>query len=290
MDEVVLNNQSKSGEALKAVFYPSAGMNLASYCKGSIEAIDQETRALFEERYAGLGALIGPHFHRRPPALLKTVAQEEKFPHIARVKANGVQEPFSHGIARYAPWTDFEVTDTKISGTLRGTDEWEGVSLSELEGQNFTMRYQAELCPHGLDITFSVVSDFDSLVGFHYYYAVKGSASSVHCDDVKNTYRDNDGWHEIPSLWMNGDALAFDLSEAADYGFQGQKNVLGSSMTLQTEGHNVTVSYHCENEENSWQLYHPKGATFACIEPLSALNPRQPQLSVSSLNMTISIN
>lgn len=50
---------------LTATFLPELGMNLASYKKGDYEAIDQNTQGEFEERFAGLGPLIGPHFHHQ---------------------------------------------------------------------------------------------------------------------------------------------------------------------------------------------------------------------------------
>src|SRR5687767_2858709 len=93
---ILLRQESQDGEPLEARFAPLRGMNLLSYKKGEIEAIDQSTRPLFEERSAGLGAFIGPHFHHR--TLIPPVPDESLFPHIAILKARGVQEPFSHGI------------------------------------------------------------------------------------------------------------------------------------------------------------------------------------------------
>src|SRR5947209_3792431 len=102
---VVLKSQTEKGESMQATFLPEKGMNLVSFKKGNLEVIDQSTLPLFEERFAGLGALIGPHFHRRLPETLPHIADESLFPHIARVKAKGAADPFSHGIGRYAPWT-----------------------------------------------------------------------------------------------------------------------------------------------------------------------------------------
>src|SRR5262245_52892018 len=137
METIVLKNEN-----LQAVFDPERGMNLLSYKLGETEVIDQSTRSLFEERYAGLGALIGPHSHHRH--VVPPVKDEALLSHIARVKSKGVEEPFSHGIARYAP-RKAEATATKVTARLTGKDTWNGVALSALEGQNFTMEMIAEL-------------------------------------------------------------------------------------------------------------------------------------------------
>src|ERR1700722_3225097 len=140
---ILLKNQSEKGELLEAAFLPGRGMNMISFKKGNIEVIDQSTWDLFEERSAGLGALIGPHFHHRNPSILPKIQDESLFPHIARLKEKGIQEPFSHGIARYAPW-NAHLTDNKIVAKLKGADTWKGVTLSSLEGQNFAMEFQGE--------------------------------------------------------------------------------------------------------------------------------------------------
>ena len=63
MNPVILSNKTSKGEVLQATFLPEKGMNMISYKKGTLEVIDQSTKNLFDERFAGLGALIGPHFH-----------------------------------------------------------------------------------------------------------------------------------------------------------------------------------------------------------------------------------
>jgi len=116
---------------------------MISFKKGGLEIIDQSTQDQFKERFAGLGALIAPHFHRRRPESIPPIKDENLFPHIARVKAHGTQDPFSHGIGRYAPWKA-EFTPTKVTAVLTGKDTWNGVPLSALEGQNFKMNFTAE--------------------------------------------------------------------------------------------------------------------------------------------------
>jgi hypothetical protein len=118
-------------------------MNLISFKKGSVEVIDQSTESLFEERCAGLGALIGPHFHRRQFEMLPEILCNHSNPEIERLrKQNSNSDPFSHGIGRYASWK-YEYTENSISAILQGSDTWNGIPLKELEGQDFTMKYSA---------------------------------------------------------------------------------------------------------------------------------------------------
>ncbi len=131
--------------AYTATFDPEHGMNMLSFRRGDTEAIQQTTRPLFDERRAGLGALIGPHFHHRA----------------------GIEpEPYSHGIARQLPWT-VEHTTTTFSATLQSNDR-----TAALEGQSFTLTFHGKLTPDGLTLELSVASEKPSVVGFHYYYAI----------------------------------------------------------------------------------------------------------------------
>jgi hypothetical protein len=289
-DELILSTQSTDGKPLIATFLPTMGMNLISYKKGEQEVIDQATRPLFDERFAGLGALIGPHFHRRQPSILPKIADESLFPHIQRVKAKGNIDPFSHGIARYAPWKVQTSTPTSFSAIISGKDTWNGVPLAQLEGQQFIMRMQAQLTTQGLGIDLSVVSDTDSIVGIHYYYALPKKQGKV-ISAVQPNYIDKGTSVPIPSEWSydNQHKLEFDLNREADFTFHPFPNGSKASILLDAVDYKLRTTYRCLSQENSWQLYHPKGETFVCIEPLSAYDPRHPNLTVSSLHIELSI-
>ena len=290
-DTLILSTQSHDGKPLAATFLPAMGMNLISYKKGDREVIDQATRPLFEERFAGLGALIGPHFHRRNPNILPKIADESLFPHIQRVKAKGGNiDPFSHGIARYAPWKLLSTTPTSFSAMISGKDTWNGVPLAQLEGQQFIMRMNVQLSPQGLGIDLSVVSDTDSVVGIHYYYALpkkEGKIISV----VQPNYIDKGASVPIPPQWQydGQHKLVFDLQNEADFTFHPFPGGSKGSILLDAVDYKLRTSYTCQSQENCWQLYHPKGETFVCIEPLSAYDPRHPNLSVSSVHIDLSI-
>ena len=264
------------------------GMNLISYKKGEQEVIDQATLPLFEERFAGLGALIGPHFHRRRPELVAKLPDESLFPHLQRIK--GGVDPFSHGIGRYAPWKVLSSTASSFSAVLTGKDLWNGVALSLIEGQQFTMRMQVDLSPQGLAIDLSVVSDTDSLVGIHYYYALPKKAGKVY-STVQPSYLDKGASVPFPSRWQYDDQhrLIFDLSEEADFTFHPYPSGSKGTILLDAIDYKLRTSYTCPSQENSWQLYHPKGETFVCIEPISSYDPRHANLSVSSLHIALAI-
>lgn len=291
METVTLTCKSQEGPQLNATFAPSTGMNLISFKKGDCEVIDQSTRALFEERFAGLGALIGPHFHRRRPEILPKISNESLFPHIARVKQKGNIDPFSHGVARYAPWKVVQSTQTTISAIISGKDLWNGVPLSLIEGQSFVMKLFAELTPQGLSLDLSVVGDTDTIVGIHYYYHLPKGHGRVF-SSVQPHYLVNGISQLIPPKWGLDDQnkLIFDLNREADFTFHPFPNPRSGTMILDAIDYQLKTTYTCSSQENSWQLYHPQGASFVCIEPLSAQDPRHPNLSVSSLHIDLNIH
>lgn len=289
MNPIILTNTSDTGEQLQATFLPDKGMNMVSYKKGSTEIIDQSTKSLFEERFAGLGALIGPHFHRRNPAVLPKITDESLFPHIARVKAKGVADPFSHGIGRYAPWKA-TATSNAFKATLTGKDTWNGVPLSALEGQNFTMHFNGTLTPKGLHLDLDVVSDTDSLVGIHYYYHLPNGTGKV-ISAVQPDYIADGEKKPLPSTWKVDDqhVLTFDLTEENDFTFFPYPSPRAGKILLDTGAYKLQTTYTCPSTENCWQLYHPKGASFVCVEPISAQDPRHPNLTVSSIHIELEI-
>lgn len=288
-EKIVLKSETADGTPLEATFAPDRGMNLISYKRGSIEVIDQSTTPLFDERCAGLGALIGPHFHHRNPQTIPLAEDDSLFPHLAASKKKGVAEPFSHGIARYVPWKA-ESTENSVQAILSGKDEWKGVPLSELEGQDFTITYDAALGADGLKIRMTVRSDTDSVLGLHYYYSLPNGKGTVTAD-VRDVCMEDGQEREFDSSWTRDDqdVMTFDLANEADYGFRPSKDPCGSSIVLDAGDYRLRTTYGTGCAENSWQLYHPKGASFVCIEPLTAEDPRKPQLTVSTLDALLTI-
>ena len=258
--------QLLSGE-LKAIFDPEKGMNLLSYSKGGLEVIDPATDSLFRERFAGKGALIGPHFHQRPKARVKPISNPSAFPHLKFME--GRPDPFSHGIARYVPWK-FEADQTSIRAKLSGKDLYQEMKLADIEGQNFELDFRATLTDR-LHIEYSVVSDTDSVVGLHTYYRLVNGKGVVR-SKVKEEPFD----------------LALELDKPYDLNFHPFRPREGS-IALETIDYSLAIEYKAPSEEISWQLFHPQGATFVCLEPISAYNPRSPHLTSSSIEVNIEI-
>lgn len=284
---IILKSMANDGQPLEAVFLPEKGMNLISFKKGDLEIIDQATLNLFEERSAGLGALIGPHFHHRPKDQIPPVLFEEKFPHIARLKGKGITEPFSHGIARYAPWS-YKSSETTIHARISGTDVWNDSLLSSLEGFNFSMYMDVQISSSGLFIELSVDAEKPSVVGFHYYYGIGGTSSYVSSETL-NYYYSGDQKMEIPAAWTQKNMLHLPLDSDIDFGFYPKKHSSISEVLLHTQSHRLKIKYQSQTNESSFQIYHPKKASFVCIEPLSATFPRKPKLHSSGVNMYIEI-
>jgi hypothetical protein len=291
MDEIVLKNVTKDGEPLQVTYLPKKGMNMVSYKKGDVEVIDQSTKPLFEDHFAGLGPLIGPHFYRRKPEILPNIPHEELFAHIARVKKRGADiDPFTHGVGRYAPWT-YEATETSVNAILTGKDEWNGVLLKDIESQDFTMKFHAELKTDGLHLDLSVVSDSDSVIGIHYYYHLPQGRGTVQ-SKVQNKYIAIDKVLTIPKDWDYNETtqeLNYLLDKDTDFTFHPFPDPTIGEIILDAVDHRLKTQFISDSEECCFQMWHPKDASFVCIEPISAYNPRGLSLSVSSIKIHLQI-
>lgn len=286
-----LRSRDNKGLIYEAVFVPEKGMNLIHFTKGSREVIDQNTKSLFEARFAGLGAIIGPHFHHRNPQIIPKIPDASRFPHIANLSP-GTKDPFSHGIGRYAEWTILEQSEARLKAFLKGQTMLNGYLLKDLEGQDFTMTYTADLGADGLKIVLSVESETGSVVGLHTYYGLVDHKGIVEASVQKN-YRLVSEILPAPENWnwIDENTVRFTIDDLfeIDAGFFPYPDVLTGDILLKTESHHLRVRYHSNNQENSWQLWHPKGASFVCIEPLSAKDPRKPHLTTSQIQILISI-
>jgi len=286
---VILSNYHSDGSLMTAHFDPLRGMNLTSLRLKNQEILDQSTRSLFQQRNAGLGALIGPHFHHRSLDKIPKNFPQELFPHLLyQNKDQG--EPFSHGIARYVPWK-YEASSTQIKAWLNGSDLYQGLALKTFEGFNFSLHLDAILLHDGLLLDYSIDADLPCVIGFHYYYP--STPDSFVEGLVKPFCRDKNGWGGIKSSWFDqkNSKLHFSLDQEADFGFMPlhEQNSSSNLISLKTNKHHLLISYTSSNEEEtSWQLYHPKEATYVCLEPLSALDPFKPVLKRNRLQMKIS--
>ncbi len=288
MDKLVpLRLQTSDGTTLEAVFSPFFGMNLMSLKKNNIEIIDQSTVNLFIERRAGLGALIGPHFHHREPSSIPAISlSQEDFAHLSYVHRNKIIEPFSHGVGRYAPW-EYEATTTGIKANLSGKMSWNGHLLKTLEGFDFAMTYEAELTATGIQIELTVSGERPCLIGLHTYYCL-GNQSRLSAK-VQPNYNVKGFFHPIPSQWQKKDpsALFLDLNQELDFGFLPLDKTQG---TILYQSNEYSLRFHLRApQEISFQVYRPKESSYICIEPLSTKNPRDLNSKSSSISISIDI-
>lgn len=287
----ICQKKADDGTLLKATFSPEKGMNLLSLTKGNVEIIDQKTRSLFDERMAGLGALIGPHFHHRPDSEIPPMIDENLFPFIKKLVEKGQKEPFSHGIGRYVPW-HFEGCDSSIQASLFSEDVYRGVKLRDLEGQSFELHYKAELLEDTLVIEYSFTKEKPGVIGLHYYYSLLDKRGVVE-SQVGPQYHGSEGWKPLEKEWMKSESgLYFNINPdvEADFGFRAREEESNqNSIFLSTAAYKLQIDYESNSEENAWQLYHPKDATFVCLEPVTAKNPRDPKLTSGHLKVRIKI-
>lgn len=286
-----LKHKSEDGQDLVATYDPAKGMNLVHFSKGGNPVIDPKTTELFYERMAGLGALIGPHFHHRPDNEIPPLPDENLFPFIKKILEKGGKEVFSHGIARYVPW-HFKGDASSIEASLFSEDRYKGVKLEELEGQTFEMHYKAELKRDGLHIDYSFTKEHPGVIGLHYYYRLEKDRGII-LSEVGPNYHSAKGWQPIESSWLESKSnMHFQINPDvdADFGFRPkEEDALENRITLKTDSHSVEINYHCSSEENAFQVYHPKGASYVCIEPVTAKNPREAKLENGHLKVHIKI-
>lgn len=289
MGAIILEKKFENNGYVRAKFLPDQGMNLASLIVNGYEVIDQSTRPLFEERLSGLGPIIGPHFYHRKEKNIPHIADASVFPHIAHLKKEALKDPFSHGIGRYVEWNYFS-TETTITGHLSGQDTHRGIALSSIEGFDFTMGFKGNLIHNGIEIELHAESKIvPSIVGLHYYLALDNKKGIVKMLS-KDEYNDMGVWKKIPERWKGPNSyLCFNLEEESDYGFIPQSADFSGKAVLEMPSVNVQVSYKANSDENAFQLYHPLNASFVCIEPVSAKNPREAKQYKNHLKVRIEV-
>ena len=126
-----------------------------------------------------------------------------------------------------------------------------------------------------------------SIAGLHYYYALNGTTGNVQMKCAPE-YGDKCIYRPIPSRWQDKEGnLNFDLAEEADYTFNPISPDFTGEALLTTPTHTLKIHYKTATPENAFQLYHPPGATFVCIEPVTAKDPRKANQKKNSLFVKI---
>ncbi len=285
-----ISNHTENGKKVEACFAPDEGMNLLSLKIKGKEVLDLSTKEMFSLRSAGLGALIGPHFHHRSSPYIPIKRDLSFFKHIKKLPETQ-KELFSHGIARYVPWK-YQADGTQIIATLKGSDLFHDCPIKELEGFDFEMHFEARAIHDGLLIDYRIQSQTPSVIGFHYYY--KASKNAFLTSLVKPSYRSNKGINQIPQeiYKMDQKKLYLKIENEIDWGFFPilDENTTGNLIILDNEDYHLHIEYASSNDnDSSFQVYHPKESSFVCIEPLSSLNPREPTSLFSHIQLKISL-
>lgn len=285
---VHLKHLSSDGGIVEAHFSPTHGMNLLSFKKNGLELIDQSTKDDFKRRFGGLGPLIGPHFYHREREDIKEI-DEKSFPHIKVLGDLSKTDPLSHGIGRYVSW-NYDETSTSISGHICGLDTHNGQTLASFEGFNFELKFHAKVTASGLDIKYSVSSQMHpSTIGLHYYLSLPDKKGIITMKS-KDQYNDMGTFKDIPKEWKDKDGnLSFNLDRAADFGFWPDSSDKCGQALLSTPSHKLKISYKADSEQNAFQIYHPKDASFVCIEPVSAIDPRAPSGTDHKLHIKLEV-
>jgi galactose mutarotase-like enzyme len=134
-----------------------------------------------------------------------------------------------------------------------------------------------------------VQSDSPSVIGLHYYYALPSTGGTIKAS-VENSYRIQDNWKRTPSsLLDNEGSLLFDATQEADFGFIPKSKNGFFEILYENADYTLKIRFQTEDEEASFQIYRPKDASYICIEPLSAKDPKKPLLKSSRLKVFLEL-
>lgn len=152
------------------------------------------------------------------------------------------------------------------------------------------MDFSCHLTNTGLDIKYHVQSEeHPCTIGLHYYLALpeKEGFVTIAC---KKEYNDLGTLKTIPDKWLNDkEFLHFNLDQQSDFVFIPDTDDFSGEATLSTPSRKLRIFYKADSEQNAFVLYHPKDATFVCIEPVSAKDPRSPYGMSHKLRIKIDI-
>jgi galactose mutarotase-like enzyme len=273
--------RSDTKKDIEAVVSPDMGMSLLHFSIDRVPILQKSRQKDFVEGRKGFGPLILPHFNQRAsyPAVPDTVLKQSA--HISYMKKNGINDPFQHGIGRYASW-DYEVrTDEEkvsVAGTLTGETEYHGIPVSDIVGFDFTAFVTYTLSKGNLTVKLDITGDEPVAAGIHFYYAVpqKGeSAVSMSVDSIGKL--GDDSLFEFSSHQKDGKFFTLSLKGGHDTVFYPVNEADGfARYKLKTPDYRldtrVRVQGNKEETFDSVVVFSPEDADFVCIEPLSEEN------------------
>jgi len=274
---------------LEAVVSPEWGMSLLAFTRDGVSFLQKSRTRDFREGRKGLGPLIFPHFNQRGsfPRVPDEVLQEA--PHAAYLRRQGVDDPFQHGIGRYASW-EYEARSgpegAMVTGTLTGASVYRGVPVREIVGFDFTAFVSYVLREGNLLIRFNVHADEPVVCGIHFYYRLAGSGSvalsvlkeGMNDDETPFVFSDHARKGKFYTLPVGGendvDTLFYPVSEKDGYA---RYKLEAGDYRLDTR---VRVEGPPEETFDAVVVFSPAGSDFVCVEPLSDARPFTPSKKV----------
>jgi len=241
---------------MRACISPGLGMSLVAFTVSGVSVLDESRQQQFLDIRKGLGPLIVPHFGAGP---FRPDVDLASIPHVARLKALGVEDPFQHGVGRYSAWA-FEVDGETVRGTINGSTRLAGIPLADLEGFGFEAAVTYELDAGGLQITFELVGEKPVAGGIHFYYDLVN----------RQTAHAELSVEEAPA---DGQALHLDFRRAHSTGYHARGTQDRCTHRLTTDRYTLDTTVRVRGPASqtfdSVILFSPEGQQFACIEPLS---------------------
>jgi hypothetical protein len=241
---------------MRACISPGLGMSLVAFTVGDISILDESRQQQFLDIRKGLGPLILPHFGRGP---FRPDVDLGLIPHVARLKAAGIEDPFQHGVGRYSAWA-FETDEKRVRGTINGNSRLAGIPLADLEGFPFEAAVTYGLDAEGLKITFELAGAQPVAGGIHFYYDLVDRQTAI---------------AELPVEEAPADerVLRVDFRQAHDSGYHPRSTRNLCIYRLTTERYTLDTTVRVRGQKSqtfdSVILFSQEGQQFACIEPIS---------------------
>jgi len=183
------------------------------------------------------------------------------------------------------PWNG-EKSDESVTATLTGEDG----SLAKLEKQGFKIQSTAFLDDDTLRLHHSVVSDTDSLAGNLFHLKLPEGDAEVMID-VKHEYYDTGKLKSLPDDWKRTEEGSVVLPLNVDYnaGFHPSLNPIRGVATLKTADYTAEIGYESTNQESAWLIQYKNGARYISIGAVSSQDPWKPNLTASSISLSLRI-
>jgi galactose mutarotase-like enzyme len=241
---------------MRALISPGLGMSLVAFSVDSVSILDEGRLRPFLDVRKGLGPIIVPHFGESD---FTPTMDLGAIPHVAKLSALGVKDPFQHGVGRYSAWT-FTAEKRKVRGTIEGTTRLAGIPLADLEGFGFKSTVTYELDAEGLKISFDLIGEKPVAAGIHFYYDLINRQTAVAELPVE----------EAPA---GEQVLRLDFRQAHNTIYHPRRTNDLCTYRLTTDRYTLETTVRVRGQESQTFdcviLHSPDGVPYACIEPVS---------------------